>query len=295
MTRRLAARVHLWGGLLLGPLIVVLGLSGAALVFRTELEDTLHRPAAVRTAGPVRSLDAIVAAARLAHPGVEPRALHVPLRADRAYRVEMGVGARRVDVAVDPYTLAVLHSRAPERSPLAAVHALHVGFHAGRAGAIAVGLVGLALVLESGTGLWLYGARWRRAGRRPPRARGWHRAVGAASLVLALVIGATGVALVAIGGAGVMTPRVEAGRLSRLDALAEAAVAAVPGARVRALVAAPDGSVRVALDHGVLRLDPVTARVVAGPGAAPTDAWDVVRRLHAGDFVGWPSRVAFSD
>jgi len=58
--RRLAARAHLWGGLLLGPVILVLGLSGAALVFRAELDDALGGPPAV-TAGPPRALDAIVA------------------------------------------------------------------------------------------------------------------------------------------------------------------------------------------------------------------------------------------
>src|SRR5262245_13636517 len=152
--RRLAARVHFWGGLLLGPVVLVLGLSGAALVFREEL-DALGGPPAI-AAGPPRGLDAVAAVALLSAPG-EIRALHIPARSDRPYRVEIANGTRRVDVAVDPVTLSVLDSRAPERSVLAAVHALHAGFHAGRPGALAVALVGVALVAESATGLWLYG------------------------------------------------------------------------------------------------------------------------------------------
>ena len=61
--RRLGARLHLWGGLITGPLVLVLGLSGAALVFRAEIEAVEFSPpafAGARMAAP--SLDAIVAA-----------------------------------------------------------------------------------------------------------------------------------------------------------------------------------------------------------------------------------------
>jgi uncharacterized iron-regulated membrane protein len=34
--RRLAGWLHLWGGLVMGPLILALGVSGMALVFRPE-------------------------------------------------------------------------------------------------------------------------------------------------------------------------------------------------------------------------------------------------------------------
>jgi uncharacterized iron-regulated membrane protein len=39
--RRLAVRVHLWGGLVTGPFLLVLGLSGTALVFRAEIEEAV--------------------------------------------------------------------------------------------------------------------------------------------------------------------------------------------------------------------------------------------------------------
>jgi len=190
--RRLAARAHFWGGLLTGPLVLVLGLSGAALVFRAELDEALGGPPAIAPGGPVRALDAVVAAARFSEPGGEARALRIPARRDQPYRVEVVSGARRVDVAVDPVTLRVVDSRVPERSLLMAVHSLHAGFHAGRVGAVAVGLLGLALVAESVTGLWLYGPSLRRRSRaaRPRgRSRRLHRAVGGASLALGLVVG----------------------------------------------------------------------------------------------------------
>ena len=37
--RRVAVRVHLWGGLVTGPFLLVLGLSGTALVFRAEIDE----------------------------------------------------------------------------------------------------------------------------------------------------------------------------------------------------------------------------------------------------------------
>ncbi|HEY3101400.1 MAG TPA: PepSY-associated TM helix domain-containing protein, partial [Methylomirabilota bacterium] len=76
--RRLAARAHLWGGLVSSPLLFVLGLSGSVLVFAPEIER-LDRPGAHATASAVApSLDAVVAAALVGQPGGEARALRVP-------------------------------------------------------------------------------------------------------------------------------------------------------------------------------------------------------------------------
>src|SRR5712692_1561911 len=77
--RRLAARLHLWGGLVTGPLILVLGLRGVSLVFRAEIEKMEYGAPVVAGARPATpSLDAIVAVARTRHPTAEPRALRIP-------------------------------------------------------------------------------------------------------------------------------------------------------------------------------------------------------------------------
>ena len=91
--RRVAARMHLWGGLVTGPLLLVLGLSGSALVFGPELEQALDGPPVIATtATSAPSLDAVVAAAVVGQPGAEPRALRLPARPDQPYRVELTVG-----------------------------------------------------------------------------------------------------------------------------------------------------------------------------------------------------------
>ena len=159
---RLAVRLHLWTGLVSGPLLLVLALSGAALVFAAEIDAATRPPGA-----------------------------------------------------------------APQRSIVEPVRSLHASFHGGRVGAVVVGALGLVLVAEGVSGVWLYG----RARARLPRARRLHRVVGAASLVFAAVVGLTG------------------------TVLAFAAVAGTP---------------------------------------ASWGVPDVIRRLHAGDFFGWASRITYA-
>jgi uncharacterized iron-regulated membrane protein len=292
----------------MGPLIFALGMSGMALVFRTELEHLVDGAPAVVSAGrPVRSLDGVVRAAHLRYPAGEPRALHVPAERDRPYRVEVIVsGPRRVDVSVNPYTLDVLHDRAPERSLLVAVHALHTALHGGRTGAVIVGVLGVWLVVESFTGLWLC---WPSLTRRPramglPGARrtvsrAVHQLVGGLSLTLGVIVACTGTVLAtasAFALAAVPAPAdtVPAAGLRGLDTIAARADAALPGGRISAFVVDGRRTIRVEKSTGAVVLDPADGRVIAVRTNEPRGAWHIVRRLHYGDFAGWPARVAYA-
>jgi uncharacterized iron-regulated membrane protein len=281
----------------------VLGLSGAVLIFRPELEEALTGPPAVAGAASAPALDAVLRAALLSHPRSEARALRVPARPDRPYRIEVHHGGQRLDVAVDPSTLRVVASRASQRSVFAAVHSLHGAFHAGRAGAVVVGLLGLGLIVESLTGLWLYGAsvRPRTARSARARSRALHRLVGAASLAVGVVIGLTG-ALLALASAFVLADadaRPPSGEgLARLDAVVARVETASPGARVVALAAEADGIVRVDVraasgGAGSVRVDRGTGEIV-GARMDALNAWDLVRRHHAGDFAGPLSRTVYA-
>jgi uncharacterized iron-regulated membrane protein len=301
--RRLAVRLHAWTGLLVGPLVVVLGLSGATLVFRPELDALLtgSPPLAATVAAP--SLDGVLRAALLPHPGGEARALRIAADARRPYRVEVVRNGQRIDVDVDPSTLRVVASRSPERSVFAAVHALHAALHAGRAGAVVVGLLGLWLVVEGLTGLWLYGPSVKPPSTRRGSSRAVHRMVGAVSLAIGVLLGLTGAvlalgtALMAPGGAAASSasPR----GLERLDAVVARVETASPGARILAVVAESDRIMRVDVraaatgGAGTIRIARASGAVTA-VGMAPTTAWDVVRRLHAGDFAGWPARALYA-
>ena len=305
--RRLAIRLHLWGGLLTGPFLLVLGLSGAALVFRTEIESLESATPAVASSGPgAASLDAVVGIARTRHPTAEPYALRIPSAPGRPYRVELRAGRQHLEIAVDPSTLQIVGGRAAERSVMVAVRSLHAGLHAGRLGAVVVGLLGLWLVVESLTGLWLC---WPSVRRRPRVAgavpieragsRGLHRLVGGASVALGVVIALTGVVL-ALGGvrasadASLSSARTVSG-LSRLDVVAARAAASRPGARITALIAGAGDAVRVETTAGAVIVDRETGRVDRTDAThAGLGAWDWITRLHYGDFAGWASRLAYA-
>lgn len=301
--RRLAVRLHAWTGILVGPLVVVLGLSGAALVFRPELDALLSGPAPLTALVSAPSLDAVVRAALLPHPGSEARVLRIADDPRRPYRIEIVHGAQRIDVDVDPSTLRVVGSRAPERSVLAAVHALHAALHAGRVGALLVGLLGVWLVVEGVSGVWLYGGSVRPASRMLRRlsSRTVHRVTGALSLAAGVVLGATG-AMLALGTALTTADagapaRTRSAALARLDTVAARVEAVAPGARIRTMTAEPQ-DIRVDLrrstgEADTLRVARATGAVTAA-GTAPERGWDLVRRLHAGDFAGWLSRSLYA-
>jgi hypothetical protein len=169
-----------------------------------------------------------------------------------------------------------------------------------------VGLLGLWLVVESLTGLCLYGSSvGKRAGSRR-----LHRVVGALSLALTVMVGLTG-AVLAIAGAlgfasagtaGALTdvdqPPFAAG-LRRLDAVATRIERASPGARIGAVVSEGVGVLRVeARRLGSDRLS--TIRVDSGTGemldvrSDEATGWGLVRRLHAGDVAGVGSRTLYA-
>jgi uncharacterized iron-regulated membrane protein len=196
-------RVHRWIGLLTGPIVLVLGLSGSALVYREELGSALDgRPPVVEPAASAASLDTAVASARARYPGAEPRAIRLARSAREPHRIELQWRGDRVEVWVDPYRGTVLGSRFPDRSVLVAVHRLHASLHMGRPGSAIVGVLGLLLLVEGATGLWLWPpSTWRRrrapGSRRRPRAAGGglHRLLGALTLAVNGLLGLTGALL----------------------------------------------------------------------------------------------------
>ena len=290
--RRLAARAHLWGGLVSGPLMLVLGLSGSALVLAPEIERAVDGPPVLATSAPAPpSLDAIVAAALLSQPGGEPRTLRMPARAREPFVVELAISRHRLDVAVDPSTLRVVDTRAPERSVVPALRSLHGALHAGRIGAVLVALLGLWLVVEGVTGMWLYGGSVARRVRG--RNRAVHRVVGACALSVGAVVGVTGTLLALAGATSAAAAPDASRRLPSLDAIA--ARAATRG-HIVAFTAESGHRVRVDVRRTDGRFDSVIvdgAGVTATGVSRPRTIWDVVHALHAGDFAGWPSRLLY--
>jgi len=178
-------RLHLAVALAAGAGLLLVSVSGAALVFRPELADVVFGgPVSVAPGGGRVPLRALLDAGQAAHPGLTPVTLTLPEHDGRPARVRLErAGGEIVDVLLDPGSARVLASRWVERSPLHALRALHTELYLGGRGRLVVGGLGLLLVLQGATGLFLWWPyRWRspvrcspcRGGRgRCSRARSW--------------------------------------------------------------------------------------------------------------------------
>ncbi|MDG3004855.1 PepSY-associated TM helix domain-containing protein [Paludisphaera mucosa] len=202
---RVVWRWHFYAGLFVAPILFVVAATGAAYVFRAEIEDYAH--ARLRFVAPGDSrlgARAIVDAAQSAHPGMKPSALELPADADRAAIVRFGKGPVAY---VDPYRGRVLGSTDPAQvDGLAAffdvVLSIHRQLFLGSVGRLVVELsVGWTIVLLA-TGLYLWWPRklgqaagvWRPRWRAKPYTilRDLHAVGGVYMLAPALVIVVTG-------------------------------------------------------------------------------------------------------
>jgi uncharacterized iron-regulated membrane protein len=259
--RRVLRQVHLWIGLVAGLVLVALGLSGSALVFRADLERFAARDwLESAPAGAPRPLDELVAAARAVEPARSVARLHWPTGpAGTLEVVTQAPGARNLvearlaSVYVDPASAAVLGVRDRSDGAIWWLQELHYSLFGGERGLAVNGGFALALLLlaVSGPILWWPGWRRRRDAlriRRRPAAAFWRdlHAVGGAVACVALALfaitamyytwRAPATALVAslAGDAPLRPPVAEAadGEPASLDALLAAARAAMPDAHI---------------------------------------------------------------
>jgi uncharacterized iron-regulated membrane protein len=180
--RQLWFQVHKWLGLLLAILVIPVSLTGSALVWHDWLDETLN-PAryAVASPEPLLSPAAYVAAASAAlAPGERISQIRYPegggplvVTAARAPDPAAKPGARpvRTSLWLDPADGRVLDRAATNEGAVRVLHVLHGSLMVPGVGRQIVGWVGVAMLISSLTGLWLWwplkgrwtrGLRWRR-------------------------------------------------------------------------------------------------------------------------------------
>jgi uncharacterized iron-regulated membrane protein len=165
--RRLLARVHLWIALGLGLYIVVLSVSGSAVVFRRELNAWLVPRAVESTQGVRLSGDALGSAVRAAYPGAVVLEVREPQRPERPIYVALERNGQRRDRYFDPYAVRDLGETFPP--VLRAVEwlvDLHDNLLAGQTGRAINGIGGMLFAVLIVTGAWL----WWPGVRQVPRA-----------------------------------------------------------------------------------------------------------------------------
>ncbi len=247
---RLVLAAHRWVGLVAGLGLLVISGTGVLLLFAPYVDEALN-PQLVRVApgGTKAGLDAQLAAVRAGFPEaavVGFRLLPLAHEAGRAHTVMVREGDAWRFVQVDPYQARVLGGRDPYATYEGVLVKLHYTLFAGAPGQALVLVLGLALLASVGTGTWVYRKSLVRVFRLPVRwgrgARAWaadvHHLVGVASLLVNLVLAATGLVIlwpIVFPGAEPATP-VEPGP--------PAAVGSVDAAVARAREALPDLVVR---------------------------------------------------
>jgi len=227
--------LHTWGGLTVGSIVAIVGLSGSALVFRADIERWQSRQwTTVEVSGKRLALDRSVAIGAAQIPAKEVVRVVLPQSPSDSIEVILQKrGARNlkdanlVGVFVDPYRGIVLGERSRGRGWLFVLQDLHYALFGGESG-LRINGVGAAVLLGlaiTGPILWWPGwARRRHALRvraQPPAAR-WRdlHAVGGALACLALVLisitalyyayrsTATALLTLASGSGGIAAPRV---------------------------------------------------------------------------------------
>lgn len=193
-------RIHRWVAFSLGAFVVLIGLTGALLVFRAELTPVFTPAVRVSPAPvPAGAYERILAAARGAAPGAGSFDITMPLRPDRA--VEVIVKGRPWDryLFVDPHDGKVVADGDREWLPFASFYQFHRYLLLGDAGEPLVGVLGLALAFlgVSGVVMWWprkasYAFRIRWNGDRLAVSYDLHKAVGAAFALVLVVNAAIG-------------------------------------------------------------------------------------------------------
>jgi uncharacterized iron-regulated membrane protein len=102
--RKALFQIHLWTGIGVGLYILVISVTGSAIVFRREITRLAWTPPQVTPAGPLMTADQLTAAAKKAYPRFESFKVTFSKNPSRAAVVGMTRGQRLRERAFDPYT-----------------------------------------------------------------------------------------------------------------------------------------------------------------------------------------------
>lgn len=207
--RHAVRRLHLWLGLTLGGLFVLLGFTGSVLAFYPELDAMLHPEIRVEGRGPP-DWDRALATVRAAYPdhdgpwrfeikgksgAIPARYYNPPERADHAFRPMM--------VWLSPDGSRILRRDYWGEYAMTFIYDLHYRLLLGEVAGKILGWLGFGLLALLLSGLWAWWPRgsWLKALRFKRHAplqrnlRDWHKLTGLWGLVLLFILTITGIML----------------------------------------------------------------------------------------------------
>jgi uncharacterized iron-regulated membrane protein len=154
--RKMLFQVHLWVGIGVGLYVLLIGVTGAALVFRDEMEhgfsSHIHRAAPA----PAADLLALADRVRAKYPDRILTSIRNPTPEEPNVRAYLRKNRDNLAVDVDAATGAILAVKSSETSFLRWLQLLHFNLLAGRTGRIVNGIGALFLLLLCVTGLFIW-------------------------------------------------------------------------------------------------------------------------------------------
>lgn len=318
--RRAWFQVHKWIGLLLAIVIIPLSLSGSVLVWDEWVNTVLH-PERAASAAPSRTAAVYAAAARASLGGNETlTTLTYPEGAGpvlaSANRAGGPSGGRpvRTQLYLDPTDGHMLAKTSSDAGFVRMMHMLHGSLMVPGAGRQIVGWIGVAMLVSSLTGLWLWwpftggfrqGFRWRRA---PTTSGNLHHTFGFWIALPLFVLSLTGawISFPAFfasltgaeaprgpggpGGRGFGAKPLAVTRLSPDQAFAAAQPLATGALRTIAWPTTPDGVWTLTyLSDGVsaeIKVADATGQATPPESPKPEPLSRLMRRIHDGTRMG---------
>ena len=317
--------VHRWLALIIGVLLILIAVSGAATVFEQRIAETavVH----VAPGGQLLSLDVLAARAVAAAGGGQVAAISLGRAPDQAFGFQVDRDTVEQDLLLNPYSGAVLGAAPPPTRLIliaSRLHQFHTSLLAGSTGRLVVGFatIGALILVLSGLFLW-----WREKLWRIHWSASWKRIVfdlhhtfGAAAAIILLIITGTGVWIgfpnqvnplvlslnrTSVPNGQPKAPPPDSGAVPvSFDSMLKSAHHAVPGAPVLLMLLPAQGPVMMYLrypeDHtpggrSRVYLDPFRGSVLratntrtAEPG---TKLMNLERSLHTGDVLGGITQV----
>ncbi|TAK60665.1 PepSY-associated TM helix domain-containing protein [Methylobacter sp.] len=165
LNRTIWLKIHLYLALIAGFFFALMGLTGSISIYREELDELLNPKLVIeQPSGKRQSLDKIMAAVQTAHPNrygswtlEMPRSPHsmITVWYDKPRETFFELYAPLM-VSVNPYTAEVVASRFWGQTLTTWLLDLHTQLRLDRFGWNAVGILGLLLILSTGTGIYLW-------------------------------------------------------------------------------------------------------------------------------------------
>ena len=330
--RRILLKIHLIVGLVAAIELILLGGTGAMLVFEPELEHALN-PALwhVQPQGAKLGVGEFVARLEKNTGGAKTTFLRFSEDADIATGATLqGANGKGLSVTANPYTGAVLGSQSGASTLMPKVHQFHTNLLLGPKGKMITGTAAILLILLAVTGLVLWWPRkiWTLGDLKSGKRVNFdlHNALGLWSSIFMLVFGITGVvihwddeATQLVGRLTGTPPRlpipgaispVTGAQPASAETVFNAAVKAVPGAAVNTIqgLGGLKNPIRVTMRFPEDRtpagrtnvyVHPSTGEVLmaqdsrtAPPGYRWVKLWN--RQFHTGDEFGLASRILTS-